>query len=173
MDVVIILPDIKLAKFVKIAIIISIYLMVGDNGLASDEQVPEAAKWVIMIYMAADNNLEDASIFNMNQLERVGSSENTKIIVQWDRSPEYDSSNGNWTGTKRFLISKDDDEEAIGSQELEDLGEVDMGDMNSLSEFINWTLQNYPADRYALSLWNHGAGWMMHTCDDTSNTCLT
>ena len=164
---------IKTATLVKVALIISLLFIAGETGICSNEQAPDKIKWVIMIYMAADNNLEDASILNMNQLEQVGSSEDVKIIVQWDRSPEYDSSNGNWTGTKRFLVSKDDDEEAIGSQELEDLGEVDMGDMNSLVEFINWTCRNYPADRYALSLWNHGGGWLLHTCDDTSNTCLT
>ncbi len=163
----------KAARFAVLAAIITFLLLAADAGVCGDEQVPDRSKWVIMIYMAADNNLEGASIINMNQLERVGSSESIKIVVQWDRIPGYDSSNGDWTGTKRFLVSKDHDEEEVGSQELEDLGEIDMGDENSLVDFINWTKQNYPADRYALSLWNHGAGWVLHTCDDTSNTYLT
>ncbi len=36
---------------------------------------------------------------------------------------------------------------------------VDMGDWRELRGFITWTQQRYPADRYALVLWNHGAGW--------------
>lgn len=158
---------------VKTALIIVMLLFVYNCATGIDEQASSKAKWVIMIYMCADNNLEYASIFNMNQLERVGSDQNIKILVQWDRSPGYDSSNGNWTSTKRFLVSKDDSNSIIASEELEDLGEVDMGNMTSLVEFINWTYQNYPSERYALSLWNHGSGWLGHTYDDTSNTCLT
>ncbi len=163
----------KATQLAELAAIITLLLLAADIGFCSDGQVPERAKWVIMIYMAADNNLEGASVINMNQLERVGSSESIKVVVQWDRISGYDSSNGDWTGTKRFLISKDDDEKRVGSQELEDLGEVDMGDKNSLVDFIKWTRQNYPADRYALSLWNHGGGWVLHTYDDTSHTNLT
>lgn len=163
----------KQTPLVKTALIIVMLFFVYDCATGTDEQTSSKAKWVIMIYMCADNNLEYASIFNMNQLERVGSNQNIKILVQWDRTPGYDSSNGNWTSTKRFLVSKDDSNSIIASEEIEDLGEVNMGNTTSLVEFINWTYQKYPSERYALSLWNHGGGWLGHTYDDTSNTCLT
>jgi hypothetical protein len=35
---------------------------------------------------------------------------------------------------------------------------LDMGDAKSLREFVDWGVQNFPADRYALVLWNHGSG---------------
>lgn len=161
------------ALFAKIALIISIFVLINGPGIGYDVQAHDKAKWVIMVYMAADNNLEPASVFSMNQLERVGSDENIQIVVQWDRSPGYDSSNGNWSGTKRFLISKDDDDLSVRSLELEDLGEADMGDVSTLAEFVNWTNQRYPAARRALVMWNHGGGWTPHTFDDTSNTYLT
>jgi len=28
-----------------------------------------------------------------------------------------------------------------------------------LTDFTNWCIQNYPADNYALILWDHGSGW--------------
>jgi len=37
--------------------------------------------------------------------------------------------------------------------------EVNMGDPNTLKDFINWAKTNYPAKKYALILWNHGGGW--------------
>lgn len=160
------------APLVKIVLLIFMLFFVCDCVTGNDEQAPTKAKWLIMVYMCADNDLEYASIFNMNQLEQVGSDQNIKIVVQWDRTPGYDSSNGNWTSTKRFLVSKDDSSSIIASEELEDLGEVDMGNTTSLVEFVNWAYQNYPSERYALSLWNHGSGWLGHTCDASSNTCL-
>lgn len=40
-----------------------------------------------------------------------------------------------------------------------DLGEVDMGDPQSLVDFIVWGAQNYPAQHYMLVIGSHGGGW--------------
>jgi hypothetical protein len=42
------------------------------------------------------------------------------------------------------------------------LGNQNTGDPQSLIDFVSWVAANYPAERYALVLWNHGQGW-----DDT------
>ena len=34
-----------------------------------------------------------------------------------------------------------------------------MGDPQVLADFISWGIQSFPANRYALILWDHGAGW--------------
>jgi hypothetical protein len=41
----------------------------------------------------------------------------------------------------------------------EDLGECNMGDPDTLRAFVEWTMTEFPADNYALILWNHGDGW--------------
>ena len=40
-----------------------------------------------------------------------------------------------------------------------DLGEVDMGDPQSLTDFIVWGAQNYPAEHYMVIIGSHGGGW--------------
>ncbi len=42
---------------------------------------------------------------------------------------------------------------------VQELGEVDMGDPQSLVDFIEWSVQNYPADHYMLVIGSHGGGW--------------
>lgn len=42
---------------------------------------------------------------------------------------------------------------------VEELGEVDMGDPQSLVDFIEWGVNNYPANHYMLIIGSHGAGW--------------
>ena len=42
---------------------------------------------------------------------------------------------------------------------VEDLGEVDMGDPQSLVDFLVWGVQNYPAQHYMVVIGSHGAGW--------------
>ncbi len=131
-----------------------------DNPLTESE-------WTIMVFLDADNNLEPASVMDIEEMEQIGSSDKVKIVLQWDRIEGFDESNGNWTGTKRFLVKKHP-EEGIGSEELKDLGELDMADSQTLTDFIEWTKKEFPAKKYALILWDHGGGWTMHTEDSTS-----
>ncbi|MBC7795017.1 MAG: hypothetical protein H7Z43_15030, partial [Clostridia bacterium] len=65
----------------------------------------------------------------------------------------------NWTTTKRFLVI-----DGLLS-ELDDLGELNMGDPKNLSDFIAWGLSAYPADNLALVLWDHGSGWVGFAAD--------
>jgi len=126
-------------------------------------------EWTIMVFMNGDNNLEAFGIANINDMEQTGSSKDVNVIVQFDRSPEFDTSNGNWNTTKIFYITKDNDSEKINSKELADLGEVDMGSPKFLEDFIFYNMENYPAKHYALILWNHGGGWVGLSNDDTDN----
>ncbi|RLB52355.1 MAG: hypothetical protein DRI34_14810, partial [Deltaproteobacteria bacterium] len=41
----------------------------------------------------------------------------------------------------------------------EDMGEIDMGDWQTLRDFGIWAIQNYPARHHALVMWDHGSGW--------------
>jgi len=118
--------------------------------------------WLFMVYLDADNNLESAGIDDMNEMETAGSNDNVAVVVQMDRAErDYadDTTNGNWTGAKRFYVTQDTDTSIINSPVIEDLGEVNMGDPAVLQSFIEWAVANYPAQHYALVLWNHGSGW--------------
>jgi hypothetical protein len=118
--------------------------------------VPTSAKWTFMVYLDADNNLESAGIDDFLEMASVGSTAGVNIVVQMDRISGYDASYGNWTGTRRFLIQKNDTPSVTP---LQDLGEQNMGNPNVLQDFVEWTITNYPAEHYALAIWNHGGGW--------------
>ncbi len=44
-------------------------------------------------------------------------------------------------------------------RQIENIPEQNMGDPRSLRDFIVWGIENYPAENYAVILWNHGTGW--------------
>ncbi|CAH1190059.1 hypothetical protein PAECIP111893_00142 [Paenibacillus plantiphilus] len=41
---------------------------------------------------------------------------------------------------------------------VESLGAKNMGASDTLTDFVTWGVENYPADKYALVFWNHGGG---------------
>jgi hypothetical protein len=128
------------------------FLLSASGALAQKE-------WTFMVYLDADNNLEDCGIDDFNEMEVVGSTSQINIVVQMDRIPGYDNSNGDWTGTRRYYVTQDANTSIINSTMLQDMGEQNMGDPNVLKDFINWAMTNYPANRYCLVLWDHGSGW--------------
>lgn len=116
-----------------------------------------AANWTVMVYLDADNNLETYAIQNFLQMASVGSDANLTIVVQFDRIDGYNYSYGDWTTCKRFVVTQNMTPTAANA--TMDLGEVNMGDPQTLTDFIVWAMTNYPNDRYALILWDHGGGW--------------
>ena len=120
--------------------------------------VPSIPEWTVMVYLAADNNLESAGINDINEMEIVGSTTDVNIVVQVDRIPGYDISNSNWTNTRRYYITQDFDPFQINS-EFSDLGELNMGDPQTLVDFTSWAITEYPAKKYLLVIWNHGGGF--------------
>ena len=137
-----------------------------DTVSAEDEISESPVKWTVLIYMAADNNLEDAAIDDFNELESVGSSDDVNLVVQIDRSSSYDKTNGDWSETRRYFIEPDTDISTINSPVTENLGEVDMSDPTILRDFLLWGVENYPADKYFVVLWDHGLGWSGGVCND-------
>ena len=108
--------------------------------------------WTVMVYLAGDNNLDDAGVADLNEMKAVGSSDQVNIVAQFDRRAASRQ-------TRRYFIRKGG---ALEKDAVENLGETNCGDPNVLIDFAKWAIKNYPARRYLLVVWNHGAGW-----DDT------
>ena len=104
------------------------------------------ADWTFMVFMAGDNNLSSAGDADLEEMRQVGSSDRVNVLVEFDNAGNH--------GTRRIRIEKDGTGETV-----ESLGETDSGSPDVLTDFISWAAKHYPADRYALVLWNHGGGW--------------
>jgi hypothetical protein len=127
-------------------------------------------EWLVMLYQNADDEVLEQDIFiDLNEAERVGSSDAVTIVSQLDRYEGGFDGDGDWTTARRFLVTQDDDLSALASEEIEDLGEIDSGAPETLVDFAVWAMTTYPARKYALILSDHGAGWVGGWNDDAPN----
>lgn len=105
-------------------------------------------KWTVMIYLDADNELAPWALTDIEEMQKIGSTQNVTIILQYDKEGAT---------TKRYKVEK-------GSLTLlEDLGELNMSDPETIENFVTYSVSNYPAGHYALILWDHGQGWKGRT----------
>ena len=136
-----------------------------DSGSAAEDPIttPDSpsplAEWAIYIFMNGDNDLESYVFYDLNELEEVGSSENVHVVVQADRSEDYWAGAGDWTDTRRYYITQDDNINQVTSELVMSVGEADMGSATDLADFLTWAYTEYPAEKVAVIFWNHGEAW--------------
>lgn len=116
-------------------------------------------KWTFMVYMAGDNgkffegeqlmaDLQQYGWGDIREMASVGSTDEVAIVAQYDTLDEQQY-------TPRFFM----DGATKSSVLVEKIPPVNTGDPKNLTDFIVWAETTYPAENYALVLWNHGTGW--------------
>jgi hypothetical protein len=106
-----------------------------------------------MVYIAGDNSLSDAVNPDIQEMMVVGSNAAINVVVQAELNPTAQA------GTRRGRIAQNmqaADWQSIGPATG---GGVDMTNPQTLTDFIVWAKNTYPAENYALVLWSHGGGW--------------
>jgi clostripain len=116
--------------------------------------------WTVMLYQDADDQILEEDVFtDLNEAERIGSTNKVNLVAQIDRYKGGFKGKQDFSTAKRFYLTQDDDLEVVHSKEIADLGEVNMADGKTLIDFVSWAAKAYPADRYVLILSDHGSGW--------------
>lgn len=114
-----------------------------------DDAQPEKTGRVVLVYMAADNNLNGQTYSDLTEMMEGSKSisKNDKLLVFVDKinlSPYIlDVQNGD---TLRLKTYKE---------------EMDTADPETLREALQWTIEHYKAESYALVLWGHADGWVI------------
>ncbi|MFN8411714.1 MAG: clostripain-related cysteine peptidase [Anaerolineales bacterium] len=140
---------------VTVAILITMFSVLTGSAQAAP---PAPAKWTVMVYMSGDNNLEDYIVKDLElELAPTGSSANVQVVALADRAPGYDISRGDWQSTKLYHVTTG--MIADSASAVADWGERNMGDKQTLIDFVTWSKTNYPADHYVLYFWGHGWNW--------------
>lgn len=148
-------------RWTPIALLLALFLFLamGVAGAAPPQQAGEA-EWLLMFYVDADDDtLELDMLIDLQEAELVGSTDQVHIVAQVDRFKGSFDGMGDFTGAKRLYITQDADVNVIGSEVVQELGEVNMADSQTLLDFITWAVSNYPARKTMLVLSDHGIGW--------------
>jgi len=136
------------------------------NDLESNQYQIVNRKWTVMVYLDADNNLASDGVTNMQQMISVGNSDDVDILVLWDGCASYHQS-ALPDGTRLYRITQG------AWEQLANYGELNMGNPQTLVDFVNYSTANYPAQKYMLVFWNHGGGWRAQASKAplTKNVC--
>jgi len=125
----------------------------GGNGDAEDDAVLSGtAKWSVLVYLVADNSLDDYTDTDLEELKAGGSSADVNVLILMDKLYE-----------PACLLA------VVGHElvMLADLGELNMGDPATLAWFVDYSVSNCPAEHMLLFFWDHGSGVNGVALDET------
>lgn len=129
---------------------------IGASAVTVKTTTPVSAKWNILVFLNAANDLDRFSEANVKQMLKVSNNADVRFILQWKKAkiPSVGVTNPSFEGTKRVVLANGQ------TQLIQDMGlGVDMGDKDTLRSFLAWSKLNFPAARTCVVIWNHGNGW--------------
>ncbi len=118
-----------------------------------DQSTFKTAKkdWTFIVYIAADNDLRGFAGKNIKQMASIGSNDFLNIVVHLDICITPNNKT-----TRRYLVEKNKVIQVNANDPHTQC--MDSGDPRTLISACKWAIENYPANNYALVLWNHGTG---------------
>jgi len=112
------------------------------------------AEWTVLVYLCG-TDLESgggAATQNLLELEEVKYSDDVNFIIQTGGTAAWQNDLIDPNYLERYK-SDNDGLTLLDQKEL-----ASMGDPSTLSDFLTWGVNSYPADKYMVLFWNHGGG---------------
>ena len=121
------------------------------------EETKDESTYTIMLYGCGGGNLDLPMVTNIREALLAGSTDRVKFTGQIKFSAKYQEYEET-AGTQRFIVGSTPEKWYKPVEVLD--SKLELHDPQNLTDFINWSKEQCPADEYILLLWNHGSGWV-------------
>lgn len=143
----------KLTYRITLILLTMLLIFLIGSCFKEKDSSPYKKKWTFMFYDDEDFDPPYHRFYLF--MNAMCSGENLNVLVLRDTH----------NGPARYYYI-DEDYEKVRKKEM---GEINMGSYSALYGFLHYAKENYPAERYILSLYNHGGGWVGACWDFTDN----
>lgn len=143
-----------LSLFLALTMCLSLAACGGGTAEASNGEEDASASWAVYWYLCG-SDLETGGGFattDLMEMMEVQLPENVNVIIQTGGAAVWQNDLMDSSKLQRWLFNSE------GLTLLEEAETANMGDANTLYEFLNFANENYPADKVAVTFWNHGGG---------------
>ena len=121
----------------------------------------EQGTWTVFVYLCGSDLESKLGMASEDLQEMINSSVNGKVrfVVQTGGASKWVAP-VNPKACQRYLVA-DGEATCVYSE-----NDVSMGDGKTLTDFLSWGVQEYPAANMGLILWDHGSGSINGVCFD-------
>ncbi|MHB8129922.1 MAG: clostripain-related cysteine peptidase [Mobilitalea sp.] len=138
-----------------IGLVLAILILAGRVNALPAEAAAKVAPYTILVYMVG-SDLESnsgAATDDIIEMAAVGSSKNVNVLIETGGAKQWYLPVISNKVNQRWLVEKDN-LKLVNNK----LGNRSMGKQSTLQDFLIWGVKNYPAEKFVVILWDHGAG---------------
>lgn len=139
---------------IRIAIIVVLLYGILNSDYNDYPSRESSETWTVFIYLCGTDleTYEGCATYNISEMLDCDLGDKVNVIIETGGTYEWQNDVIDPNKTQRYLV-KDNSLVLLDEEPLKNMGEA-----NTLSEFINYGMKNFEADNYGLVLWNHGGG---------------
>jgi len=139
----------------------------------------QTGRWVMIVYLNGDNNLGDNSalggeydVGDLNEMESEYNDSNVglfDIVVLWDHKGSDDpNTHVLWIRHDTNGAETTDSTDTVASPKLDSYypllandadHELYLSNYSVFVDFVEWVVENFPAEHYFVDMWDHGGGY--------------
>ena len=140
-----------------LALLLSLCLLFSFTACdesASEGTPADASEWVICWYLCG-SDLETnhgCATTDLSEMLQIELPENVKVVIETGGSAVWQNDFVDATKIQRYVYDNE------GLKLVDEQPSANMGDANTLAEFLTFAKENYPAEKTAVVFWNHGGG---------------
>ena len=134
-----------------------------NRAEVKNEPMGPPGTWTIFVYLCGtdlESSGQGSASGDVVQMLEATANDNVQFVIQTGGTYEWMNEYFDPSVGERWLI-KNQDLELVDSVEL-----GNMGDPKTLSDFLSWGVENYPAEKMGVILWDHGSGSVNGVCFD-------
>ena len=147
-----------LALCLALAMALSLAACGGDTGEEMPDRSPATelndGSWAVYWYLCG-SDLETnygCATADLSEMLEVQLPENVTVVIQTGGASVWQNESMDPSKLQRWVFNSE------GLELVEELESANMGDAQTLYEFLDFANTNYPADKVAVTFWNHGGG---------------
>ena len=138
--------------------LLALFLVLAFGACGEDISTPEpnaeAGTWSIYWYLCG-SDLESNGGFatsDLMEMMEVALPENVRVVIQTGGAKTWQNNVVDADILQRYVYDSE------GLTLVDELPPASMGDAATLTDFLRYCKQNYPAEKTAVLFWNHGGG---------------
>lgn len=138
--------------------LLALFLVLAFGACGEDISMPEpnaeAGTWAIYWYLCG-SDLESNGGFatsDLMEMMEVALPENVRVVIQTGGAKTWQNNVVDADILQRYVYDSE------GLTLVDELPPASMGDAATLTDFLRYCKQNYPAEKTAVLFWNHGGG---------------
>lgn len=131
-----------------------------------NESMGDPDTWTIFVYLCGtdlESTGQASATTDLLQMLEGSVSDQVRIVIQTGGTAEWYNEFMDASQGERYLI------EAGDVYLVDSVPLTDMGDPETLADFLSWGVQNYPSEKMGVIFWNHGSGSINGVCFDELN----